>query len=184
MSGKQFTQLEKQWIRDNFNKFGSYKEMHKEFITLFNQRTMGSLIDLCTKRMNLHRVNNNGRYGIKSKEQLPIGTERVVQGIVYVKVKDVPKSSYISGYQPPYWLPKQRKTYEDAHGQIPNGCFVIFLDSNKTNYNIDNLYCLSRNIHSTMCKNHWYTTNREITLTAIKYLELMQALKGGQHEQK
>ena len=61
---------------------------------------------------------------------------------------------------------------------IPNGCFVIFLDKNKKNYNIDNLYCLGRNIHSTMCKNRWYTTDRNITLTAIKYLELMQALKG------
>ena len=91
---------------------------------------------------------------------------------------DVPKNAKISGYKPPYWLPKQRKIYEDVHGQIPNGCFVIFLDKNKKNYNIDNLYCLGRNIHSTMCKNRWYTTDRNITLTAIKYLELMQALKG------
>lgn len=178
MSGKPYTPLEKLWLKDNFHKFGSYREMHNEFVETFGERDIRSLMDLCSRRMNLHRENNNGRYGIKAKEQLPIGTERVVQGIVYVKVKDVPKNSKISGYQPPYWLPKQRKIYEDAHGQIPNGCFVIFLDSNKTNYNLDNLYCLGRNIHSTMCKNHWYTTDRNITLTAIKYLELMQALKG------
>lgn len=179
MGAKPYKPFQIQWIIDNFEKYESYKELHKKFTEIFGQgRTKSGLQDLCSKRLNLHKPNPSGQYGNKNKEQLPIGTERIVQGIVYVKVKDVPKSSKISGYQPPYWLPKQRKIYEDVYGQIPNGCFVIFLDSNKTNYNIDNLYCLSRNIHSTMCKNHWYTTNREITSAAIKYLELMQALKG------
>lgn len=178
MSGKHFTRLEIQWLKDNFYRFCTYKELHQEFVKIFRTRTMSSLMDLCSKRLHLHRVNNGGRYGVREKEQLPIGTERITQGIVYVKVMDVPKSTKISGYKPPYWLPKQRKIYEDAYGQIPNGYFVIFLDKDTTNYNIDNLYCLGRSIHSTMCKNHWYTTNRDITLTAIKYLELMQALKG------
>lgn len=179
MSGKHFSKLEIQWLKDNFCRFGTYKELHQEFVKMFRPRTMGSLMDLCSKRLHLHRgKNNQGQYGIREKGQLPIGTERVAQGIVYVKVMDGPKSTKISGYKPPYWLPKQRKIYEDVHGQIPNGCFVIFLDKNTKNYNIDNLYCLGRNIHSTMCKNRWYTTDRNITLTAIKYLELMQALKG------
>lgn len=178
MGAKHYTPLQIQWIIENFEKCESYKELHNKFTETFGQgRTIRSLQDLCSRRLNLHKSNPSGQYGNRIKEQLPIGTERIVQGTVYVKVLDVPQGTKFSGYAPPYWLPKQRKIYEDAHGQIPNGHFVVFLDSNKTNYNIDNLYCLGRNIHSTMCKKRWYTTDKNITLTAIKYLELLQALK-------
>ena len=179
-----YKQTQIQWIIDNFDKFKTYKDLHKEFTEIFGQgRTISGLQDLCSKRLNLHKQNHSGQYGQREKEQLPIGTERFSQGIVYVKVANVPAKTMLKGYRPPYWLPKQRKIYEDTYGKIPNGRFVVFLDANKNNYDVENLYCINRTIHATMCKKRWYTTDRNITLSAIKYLELLQALKGGRNEQ-
>lgn len=178
MGVKTYKQSQIQWIIDNFGKFESYKELHEKFTEIFGQgRTKSSLQDLCSRRLNLHKSNPSGRYGNRNKEQLSIGTERVSQGAVYVKVLDVPQGTKLSGYAPPYWLPKQRKVYEERFGKIPNGYMVVFLNSNNRDFNIDNLYCISRSVLATMNKNKWFTTSQEHTLTAIKYCELLQALK-------
>lgn len=177
---KNFTELEKQWIRENFSKYCSIAEIQEEFIKHFPFRSVGSIKCLCGQKLNLHMINTRGRYGEREKEQLPIGTERIVQGVVYVKVKNVPKESkglVVNGRTPPYWLPKHRKVWEDYHGEVPKGSFVVFLDQNRRNFNIDNLYCIERSIVGIMNKNKWFTSNRENTLAAIKYCELMQLLK-------
>lgn len=179
MGAKPYKPFQIQWIIDNFEKYESYKELHKKFTEIFGQgRTKSGLQDLCSKRLNLHKPNPSGQYGNKNKEQLPIGTERVVQGTIYVKVLDVPQSTKFSGYAPPYWLPKQRKVYEERFGKIPIGYMVVFLNSNNRDFSIGNLYCISRPVLAIMNKNKWFTTSKEHTLTAIKCCELMQALKG------
>lgn len=83
----------------------------------------------------------------------------------------------MSGYQEPYWLPLQKKIWIDHYGKVPKGKMVIFLDGDRNNFDIDNLYCIDRKISAVMASNNWYTSSREHTLTAIKWCELYYAMK-------
>lgn len=141
-----------------------------------------SIHDICTKRLGLHRSTNTGRYGGRAKEQLPIGTIRKSQTGTYIKVQDVPEQAHISGYKEPYWMPLQKKIYQDAHGEIAPGKMVCFLDGNAENFALDNLYPIDRKISAIMSTNGWWTKDRDHTLTAIKWCELHYAMKGAQNE--
>lgn len=176
MSGIRFTEAEDRWLIDNINNpdFLSWEEITKRFNEIFPQRNAGSLRDRCTKRLKLHRDNNSGRFGINGnkKSAAPIGTEREFGDYVFVKVDDVCTEDKNSDFRI-NWQQKQRYVYEQATGRkVKKGEIVIFLDSNNRNFNPDNLYCLPRSIHSTMCRFDWYSDNPDLTLSAIKCLEL------------
>lgn len=183
MSGVRYTEEQKQWLLDNFHIFVGYRELTNAFNEKFStDRTESSLHDLCLKRLGLH-----SKYGIggntkfkdgNMKKQEPIGAIRKSKNCTYIKVKD----SYLaksSGYSEPYWKPLQKKIYEDAYGEVPKGKMVIFLDTNKENFDLSNLYCIDRRISAILAKNKWYSANKELTLTAIKWAELMCAMKDG-----
>ena len=65
----------------------------------------------------------------------PIGSERVEKkGYTLVKIK-VPNT----------WEYKQRVIWKEIHGEIPTNHVIIFADGNKSNFDIDNLICISKN---------------------------------------
>jgi hypothetical protein len=71
---------------------------------------------------------------IRDMSNLPIGTERVKdRDRIYVKVA---KNK---------WIYKQRYIYEQYHKvKLTSNDFIVFLDGDKTNFNIDNLYKITR----------------------------------------
>ena len=178
-SKQRFTAEQEEWLRNHYYLVSSYQELTDLFNETFGtSRKKTQLMDKCTKCLRLGGMPNPSKYGQKEKEQLPIGTIRESQVGTYIKVMDVPPKQNISGYADPYWLPLQRKIYEDVHGKIAPGQMVCFLDGNSKNFDIDNLYCIDRKISVIMSKNRWWTNDREHTLTAIKWCELHYALKG------
>lgn len=65
----------------------------------------------------------------------PIGSERVEKkGYTLMKIK-VPNT----------WEYKQRVIWKEIHGEIPTNHVIIFADGNKSNFDIDNLICISKN---------------------------------------
>lgn len=170
----QFSEEEKTWLKLNYRSYSSYTDLTKNMNKVFNKnRKRNSIIELCTKRLKLKGMPNTGTYKKGNiKEQLPIGTIRKTSnGVTYVKVKD----SYLSmstGYQAPYWVPLQKKIYEDAYGEVDSGKMVIFLDCDRTNFDLSNLYPIDRRISIILASNKWYTEDAELTLTAIKWAEL------------
>ena len=83
----------------------------------------------------------------------PVGSERInVKGYAEIKVAD-----------PNRWKCKHSVTWEDAHGKIPKGHIVVFLDGNKSNILLNNLMVISRSAHAVMCHLNLYTNDREIT---------------------
>lgn len=64
--------------------------------------------------------------------------------------------------------PKRRYVWEQVHGSIPPGHRIIHLDGNPMNCELDNLYCIPDRFVPLLNKNHWFTNNRDHTLTAIK----------------
>lgn len=72
---------------------------------------------------------------------------------------------------------KRRYIYEKAYGKIPPKHRIIHLDGDKSNLELDNLYCIPSKYIPTINKNHWLTDSRDHTLTAIKWCELYYAIK-------
>ena len=162
----------------NFNKFEGFESLtnalNKEF---GNNRVWESVREKCNKSLGLKIGNPTSFKKGHKQEQCPIGTIRKSSnGFSYIKVKDS-AYSYISGYAEPYWLPLQKKVWLDVYGEVPDDKMVIFLDGNRDNLDINNLYCIDRKISAIMAKNRWYTSNKDNTLAAIKWCELYYALK-------
>jgi len=82
-----------------------------------------------------HRI-GKGKDGIKSIRQYhksPVLTETTqVNGYVKIKTADGK------------WVGKHTFLYEQAHGKVPDGYLVIFLDRNKNNFSLDNLAIVSK----------------------------------------
>lgn len=172
-----FTPEQETWLCDNFYLVESYAELTDKFNAAFGtERNVGMISDKCCKRMGLRGAFNSSKYGTKPKEQLPIGTIRKSQTGTYIKVANSANHG-ISGYAEPYWLPLQKKIYQDAYGEIAPGKMVCFLDGNKQNFDLDNLYPIDRKISAIMSTNKWWTDSKERTLTAIKWCELHYAIK-------
>ena len=174
-----FTDDEKLWLKNNYCNYQDYDVLTNDLNLTFKlSRKRDSVKELCTKRLGLKGMPNNGVYKKGNvKEQLPIGTiRRISNGSTYIKVKD----SYLSkskGYAEPYWIPLQKKIYEDVYGKVDKDKMVIFLDCNKDNFDIHNLYCIDRRISMVLASNKWYTEDAELTLTAIKWAELYYSIK-------
>lgn len=179
MSGKPYTKKQEEWLIQNRNTWATLEELKDHFNETFNEnRSKCSISDKCCKQLRLKGLVNTSKYGAKPKEQLPIGTIRETSnGVTYIKVENVPNGTCFTGYEEPYWLPIQKKIYQDYYGKIPNGTMVCFLDGNRNNLDISNLYCIDRKISAILSHNRWWTESREHTLTAIKWCELWYAMK-------
>ena len=110
----------------------------------------------------------------------PIGSECWRGGYLYVKIANNPLPKHFSTKDlRKNWVAKHRLIWEKERGKIPKGGIVIFLDCDRTNFDIDNLYCTNKKITTAMIRNKWFSENGELTLTAIKWCELLYALRGG-----
>jgi len=73
--------------------------------------------------------------GIRPLNYKPVGYERINgEGYVEIKVAEG-KGQFLS---------KHRVIWEQQHGPVPARHVIIFADGNKTNFDIDNLVCVSR----------------------------------------
>ena len=92
----------------------------------------------------------------------PVGSERTtVDGYREIKVAD-----------PNKWELKHRYIYEQHFGKISKEDIVIFLDNDKTNFDINNLKCITRKEHLYMNENKFRFEDRDITYTAVNIAKL------------
>lgn len=174
-----YTEAEEKWLIENYNKFDNYTDLTTKLNNTFGKnKTVNSVRDKCTKQLKLKGIISQTSFKTgHAQTQLPIGTVRKsTNGAVYVKVRDSSLSRQ-SGYREPYWVPIQKKVWVDRYGEVPDGKMVIFLDCNSNNIDISNLYCIDRKISAIMASNGWYSSNRDLTLAAIKWCELFYAIK-------
>lgn len=121
------------------------------------------------KGKKLPGMRNSGQFqkGHSPKNWMPVGSIRyTTDGYPKIKVAE-----------PNVWEFLHRKTWADHHGPIPKGHSVVFLDGNKTNYDISNLACLSRNEVARMNQNHWFSSDAELTKTGIGLTKLTNKIR-------
>lgn len=74
--------------------------------------------------------------GLVPHNRLPIGSERVLDGFVQVKVAD--------GKLNHNWKQKNRWIWEQNNGPIPKGCVIEFIDGDTRNFDLSNLRMVTR----------------------------------------
>lgn len=187
MSGIPYTNEQCVWLVNNIDKYDSYSELASAFNSIFSQtRTSSSISDKCIKQLKIHIGKNSGRFGKKrtNYSRYLIGDEvwkSTGGGYWWIKVDNkYHKGTTTMEDYSENWKPKHIWLWEQFNGELPKDKIIIFLDNDHNNVTIDNLYMVDRGIHAVMCKNRWYTSVAENTLTAIKYCELWNVLhKGG-----
>ena len=70
---------------------------------------------------------------------MPIGSTRLVDGYVYVKVADVPNVPYTVN-----WLPLHILEWERVHGPLPAGHCLWFTDGDRLHVDVANLELITR----------------------------------------
>lgn len=120
---KIFNKEHEKWIRENAEGI-----RNEQLTEMFNKEfNMNLKVGQIKKFKNFHHISS----GLKSCN-LPVGSERVNKGYIYVKVSE-----------PNVWIEKHRLIYESMYGNIPTGHKVIFADKNKRNFSPDNLILVS-----------------------------------------
>lgn len=110
-----------------------------------------------------------GRPAHEARNYLPIGSTRVSKdGYIQRKVTDDP--SLVPARR---WVAEHRLLWDAAHGPIPDGHVVVFLDADKTNIALDNLRCVPRGTLQYLNKNRLNETTGEARKAAILTAELV-----------
>lgn len=166
-----YTKEEEQWIMENFEK-DTWDNLAIKFNETFNANITGSKIrnrasSIGLKREDPHEFIANKKYSV--------GDEVQKGKYVRVKIKECEHDGNWSDKKAnECWTTKQRVVWEKHYGKpVPDDCQIIFLNNDANDFNIDNLYCIKKQYLSYMRANNWFSTNPELTLTAIKWCELM-----------
>lgn len=177
--GIPYTAEQDAWLKEHINDC-KWDELTLRFVKHFGiPRTKTALKRHCWGQLNLiSNRNGNFQKGQSPYNVKPIGAEHWENGYLWVKVNNAKSENKNKKTVRANWKMKHVLIYEEAYGKIPDKAQVVFLDGDKTNFALDNLYCVSLAIMAVMNRNKWFTSNRENTLTAIKWCELHFAMKG------
>ncbi|TQI68988.1 HNH endonuclease signature motif containing protein [Clostridium sp. KNHs216] len=178
MKRHQYSEMEREFLRKNIAN-NSYTELKNKFNAEFGLNLTKAAIEHICKRTGIDHGHPGATFAKGERNPfsptLPIGSEMVSAGKVYIKIANnlVPAGkSRIRN-----WVQKNRYVYEQAHEELPDGYQIIALDGNKRNFDPSNLYAVPKKINMMLCMNKWFFKNPEITLAAIKWCELFYALK-------
>lgn len=165
---KRHTKEENDWLLANYEKYNSYDEMVKDYNKLFNRNYKNgrNLARYCKYYLGINKTNNH-LWGVTcptKEEKYDLYEEVERADGIYVKID---KGEFVE---------KGRFIYEQKYGKIPSEDFVIHLDGDRFNNDLDNLYHITRSVASTMSKlNYW--NKGKLTIAGIKYCELIQKLR-------
>lgn len=167
-----------EWLREHYGKNGvSSRKLASDFNAKFGTNYR-NLVTIANK--NGITMDSQSRKRIVSSANskrlsVPVGSEYVdsSNGYVYVKIKNVRKKGKSSFRD--NWMLKQRYVYESAHGPIPKGSVIMFLDGNKSNFSLDNLACVTGREFIHLNTLGWLG-NKEITLAGIEVIRTEQIM--------
>lgn len=167
-----FTDEHRIFLMDNIEKY-SYPKLTELFNEKFGTNcSQGAVTQQCMAYLQVKRGENYIPHNaMEIGEEVTRGKGEVYE-TVYVKV-----ASGLKDNRGEMWKPKHQVIWEQNNRPVLDNEVVIFLDGNRHNFELDNLYCITRKILRLMNLNSWFTDNKELTMTAIKWCELLYARK-------
>ena len=159
------------------------KEFEKEMYKKAPNKTIDKLLNIATNKygyqitkemlreyLSKRQIRYKGYNPKKVKamgNRIPIGTE-------YVK----PDNMVLVKVAPNKWKYKQRYIYEQYHNvELPKGTMVIFLDGDRTNFDISNLMAVSTPEYNCIKNKDLISNNGMATKTAILSARLYYKVK-------
>ena len=191
------------WLKENSSKM-SRSELTRNFNQTFNQnKSVNAIKTYCNLRK--WYSPSNGRFkkgniswqtGVKGDEFRSHYTEESLYRLSHPELTRKLKigDEYLRRKNDPYIVvsvepnknitdrsvPKRRYVWELHNGKIPKDHYVINLDGNHMNNDLNNLACIPIKFRFILAKNKWFVKgerNPELTKAAIKWCELYYALK-------
>ena len=163
-----FTEEQEQWLKINYPVMGTTiatEEFNKKFKT---NRTRDTIRTHCCKKKikcNCETLSKRGRSN--AKKYAPVGTiTSDSHGYLHIKTKDE------FGKRSSNWELYHRWVWEKENGKVPDDCWLIFLDNDRTNCDVSNLALIPKKYNSLMMVYGLKSESKEITETAIKWCEL------------
>jgi hypothetical protein len=179
---------------------------YKEIAEIFNKKyDLGMTVDKLSSLLSRKKINtgtlrrfkknyipwNKGKKGYmganktsfkkdhKPKNWLPVGSERINdEGYTLIKV-----SNENSMWQ--RWALKHRVVWEQYHKKkIPKGAVIIFADGDRSNLDIDNLICVTRNELKVLNKCRLISSVPELTKTGLNIAKIKIKLAEIRKEKK
>lgn len=93
----------------------------------------------------------------------PVGSERIsADGYIYIKTAE-----------PNKWMLKHIFVWQQHFGQLSKNEVLIFLDGNRHNCAVTNLFKINRSILARLNQNHLMTDNPELNKSALKIAEVL-----------
>lgn len=162
-----FNKEQDEWLRKNALVFENYEDCVQAFNKTFGtSKTARGVQSHCVRHLGLV----SGRQAFK-KGNKPWCTHEALhetkRSIGYTYVKNSNGE----------WVPKQQYIWEQAHGKLPDGYFVVFLNRDMNDFRLENLAIIDRKKHARMCSAGWYSEEPILTKTAITYCELDQLIR-------
>jgi hypothetical protein len=167
----EFSDEEKEFIKKYYPDHGPEETTKKLNDMFHSNRTINSVKDVANNRLGVFVsdsfINHMVKIGRKSKKSGSIRKETYKDGRIYYKMKSDNGT----------WKMAGTVIWEKAHGLIPNGYRLIYLDGDNSNYELDNLYLATYRVaYQVVTNKHYQTGEPEITKSLIKYYELRNTL--------
>lgn len=121
---------------------------------------------------------NRGTFkkGNISVNAVPIGTERVRSGYIYVKYRD--------GHLNKNWKRKSVVIWEENNGQIPDGSALMFIDGNTLNCSIENLRLVDKGDLAVANAHYGLSHDPELNETILSAAKLRRSIVKSQNRKK
>lgn len=166
-----YTQEQEYFLRENAKVY-SLKKVKADFEKLYGfEITKQAIVDRCRRIYFSAPTKSNEKLDFRQYWcEYPIGTEIEKDGYILIKVSNDVKNKCNN------WQYKNHYIWEKHYGKIPKNHRIVFLDGNKSNYDINNLACVPLKHICLMAANRWKFNNAELSKAAIKYCELFYTL--------
>ena len=139
-----YTEEQNEWLHQNVSKY-TFRDLAVQFNETFNTNIRYDAI----RGHCMQKGYKGGRAWEKGfrMPRAPIGTEYIApNGDIWVKASDTPTKRNGEKNHHTNWKKKAHIVWEQHHGEIPQGSFIVFLDGDRSNCDISNLECTTNSI--------------------------------------
>ena len=155
-----FSDEEIKWLIKNYNCKKSYTELSQEFYKNFGKKINKHTLKATSNKIGLRKDKEN--YASENgwaKTKLPIGTEKIFNNRIYIKISEVKGKSKSHKAYHENWQMKSYYIWEKENGKIPKGYCLCYKDGNKLNCELENLYLLTPRELGKLVQNKVYGYN-------------------------
>lgn len=178
-----YKEIHNKWIVSNLDGL-LHNDAYLKFCEEFNVKPERCSFFRKCKKLGIH-LKRDLRIGCPNKIGYEIGTDTVIHGRVYTKVRNDIVGVKKNPSHNPNYKPKEHVVYEKYYGQIEEDCRIIHLDGNPLNTDISNLKKVKKSTQAVMTVNKWWHKNESNFIDcATEQIELEQILKEGNNGKK